>query len=128
MIPSRAPAGAEVALTEAMRAWVCDECGRLLGAHDDAWVKRLRRRMRQKFGAAPDEARLKTLVAHFGEVSDFAYSVLGDFIQASPTGIANSADVDERSLEAAVADRFPVEAPVHVRKLVGWAVVWGYLR
>lgn len=128
MIPPRAPAGAEVAITAEMSSWVCDECGRLLGAHDAAWVKRLRRRIRHKFGAAPDEARLQSLVAHFGEVSDFAYSVLGDFIQASPTGVASSSDVDERSLEAAVADRFPVDDVVEVRTLVGWAVIWGYLR
>jgi len=128
MSPGRAHAGADVVITAAMRAWVCDECGRLLGAHDGAWVKRLRRRTRARFGEAPDEARLQALVARFGEVSDFSYSTMGRFIAPSKTGIASSRDVDEAALLATVMARFPCEDPADVRTLVGWAVVWGYLR
>ncbi len=128
MSPVRTPAGADVAITAELRAWVSDECGRLLGAHDAAWVKRLRRRMRARFGEAPDEARLQALVARYGEVSDFAYSVLGRFISASKTGFASTQDVDSLALEAVVVERFPGEAPAEVRTLVGWAIVWGYLR
>lgn len=128
MSPPRSPAGAGVPFSPEMRAWVCDECGRLLGAHDDAWVKRLRRRLTHHFGEAPDEARLKVQVGHYGEVSDFAYSILAQFIAQSKTGFAWTGDVDYTALEAAVAARFPGEAPEFIRCLVGWAVVWGYLR
>lgn len=128
MSPPRASTGSEVAITAEMRAWVCDECGRLLGAHDAAWVKRLRRRLRARFGAAPDEPRLQALVARYGEVSDHAYFILSRFLSASRTGFASTQDVDSLALEAAVAERFPQEASAEVRTLVGWAIVWGYLR
>ena len=128
MSPPKVPAGFSVAFTQEMRAWVCDECGRLLGTHDDAWVKRLRRRLKHKFGDAPDEGRLHAADARFGEISEFAYSILWDFIQQPKSGLAMSGDVDHQSLEAAVAARFSEEESALIRTLVGWAVVWGYLR
>jgi hypothetical protein len=112
----------------AIRTDLADQVGRNLGRVDARFCASLARRLRRKFGEAPDPQTLQAQAAYFAEIYCFSIALLPECVRPSADGYARLENVDDARLLGQLAERYPEESAQLLNLISGWAVFYEYLR